>query len=72
MAVCRLGIDVIDQLPKERGSVQYAMMLVNYSTKWVEAEALTLITPWKITEFVYKNIVCSYRVPHTIVSNNSK
>ena len=26
--------------------------------------------PTKIKEFVYKNIVCRYGVPHTIVSDN--
>ena len=28
--------------------------------------------PRKIKEFVYKNIVCCYGVPHTIVSDNDK
>ena len=57
------GIDLISQLPK---------VTVDYFTKWVEAEALTSITPTKIKEFVYKNIVCRYGVPHTIVLDNSK
>ena len=47
-------------------------MVVDYFTKWVEAEALVSITPSKIKEFVYKNIVCQYGVPHTIISNNGK
>ena len=45
-------------------------MAIDYFTKWVEAEALASITPTKIKEFVYKNIVCRYGVPHTIVSDN--
>ena len=45
-------------------------MAVNYFTKWVEAEALASITPVKIREFIYKNIICRYRVPHTIVLEN--
>ena len=48
------------------------MVVVDYFTKWVEAEALVSITPAKIKEFVYKNIICRYRVPHTIVSDNDK
>ena len=31
---------------------------------------LAFITPAKIKEFVYKNIIYRYRVPHTIVSDN--
>ena len=47
-------------------------MAVDYFTKWGEAEALTSIMPAKIKEFVYKNIVCQYGVPHTIVLDNGK
>ena len=66
------GIDLIGQLPKGRGSIQYAVIVVDYFTKWVKAKALASIIPVKIKEFVYKNIVCRYRVPHTIISNNDK
>ena len=48
------------------------MVIVDYFTKWVKAEALALITPMKIKEFVYRNIICRYGVPRTIISNNGK
>ena len=47
-------------------------VVVDYFTKWVEAKALASITIAKIKEFIYKNIVCHYGVPHTIVSDNDK
>ena len=43
---------------------------MDYFTKWVKAEPFASITPAKIRKFVYKNIVCRYGVPHTIVSDN--
>ena len=48
------------------------MVAVDYFTNWVEAEALTSITPLKIKGFVYRNIVCQYGVPHTIILDNGK
>ena len=45
-------------------------MVVNYFTKWVEADSLASITPAKIRKFIYKNIVCRCGVPHTIISDN--
>ena len=51
------GIDLISQLPKGRGNAQYAVVVVDYFTKWVKAKELASITPGKIKEFVYKNIV---------------
>ena len=65
-----LGIDLIGRLPKERDSIQYAVVAVDYFTKWVEAEALVSITSAKIKEFVYKNIICWYGVPYTLMSDN--
>ena len=66
------GIDLISQLPKGKGGAQYAVVAVDYFMKWVEAEALASITPLKIKEFVYKNIICRYGVPHIIISDNGK
>ena len=63
-------IDLIGRLPKGRGSAQYVGVAVDYFTKWVKAKALASIMLAKIKKFVYKNIVCRYGVPHTIVSNN--
>ena len=36
----------------------------------VEVEALAFITLAKIKESIYKNIVCRYGVPQTIISKN--
>ena len=49
---------LIDQLSKGRGSVQYVVVDMDYFTKWVEPEVPASITPGKIKEFVYKNIIC--------------
>ena len=51
------GIDLIGQLPKKRGEAQYAMVAVDYCIRLVEVEALASITPLKIKEFVYRNLV---------------
>ena len=51
-------IDLIGQLPKGKGSAQYAVVVIDYFTKWVEVEVLASITLGKIKEFVDKNIVC--------------
>ena len=40
-----------------RGSVQYAIVAINYFTKWVEAEVLMSITLAKIKDLIYKNII---------------
>ena len=69
MAFIVWGIDLVGQLLK---GAQYAVVVVDYFTKWVETKALASITPTKIKEFVNHNIVCRYGIPHTIVSSNGK
>ena len=66
------GIDLIGHMPAGKGGVKYVMVAVDYFTKWVEAEPLATITAKKLKDFVFKNIVCRYGIPHTLISDNGK
>ena len=52
--------------------LKFLIVAINYFTKWVEAEPVMTITEAKITNFVWKNIICEFRVPCVIISNNGK
>ncbi|CAL8114257.1 unnamed protein product [Prunus armeniaca] len=56
------------------GTVQpkFAVVTIDYFTKWTEAEALTKITTAKIEHFVWKNILCRFGLPNVIVTDNGK
>ena len=71
MALHCLGINLIGQLPKGKHSVRYVVVAIDYFTKWLETEELASMTSSKIKEFVFKNIVCQYGVPYTIISDNN-
>ncbi|XP_063947521.1 uncharacterized protein LOC135152038 [Daucus carota subsp. sativus] len=66
------GIDLIGELPKGKGGVKYAVVAVDYFTKWAEAEHLASITARKLVDFVYRAIVCRYGVPYKLISYNGK
>ncbi|XP_074342869.1 uncharacterized protein LOC141680581 [Apium graveolens] len=66
------GIDLIGELPKARGGVKYAVVAVDYFTKWAEAEPLATITAKKLREFVHRAIVCRYGIPYKMISDNGK
>ena len=57
------GIDLIGALPAGRGGAKYAVVAVDYFTKWVEAEPLVNITAKQITTLVNKFIVYSLEYP---------
>ena len=64
------GIDIVDPLPLGKCQVKFLLIAIDYFTKWVEAEALAKITEAKIRSFVWKNIICRFGIPMTIISNN--
>ena len=64
------GIDITDLLPQGKKQVKFRLVTIDYFTKWVKAEALSTITGAKIRSFMWKNIVCKFGIPRTIISDN--
>jgi ribonuclease HI len=64
------GIDLIGPLPTGKGGVQYAIVAVDYFTKWAEAETLAKATDYQVINFVWKNVICRFGTPIAIVSDN--
>ena len=52
--------------------LKFLVVGIDYFTKWVEAKALAIITEKNIWSFVWKNIICRYRIPRVLVSDNGK
>ena len=63
---------MIGPLPTARAQAKFAIVAIDYFTKWVEAEPLSTITEAKCTSFIWKNIICRFGVPHSIVTDNMK
>ncbi|CAL8134747.1 unnamed protein product [Prunus armeniaca] len=59
-------------MPEGKGQVKYAVVAVDYFTKWAEVEALATITVARIKTFVWQNIVCHFSIPNTIVTDNGR
>ena len=56
------GIDIIGLFPQGKKQVKFLLVAINYFTKWVETEPLTIIIERKIQNFVWKNIVCRFGI----------
>ena len=52
--------------------LKFLVVGIDYFTKWVEAEALATITEKNIRNFVWRNIVCRYRIPRILVFDNGR
>ncbi|CAL9019244.1 unnamed protein product [Prunus brigantina] len=59
-------------MPEGKGQVKYAVVVVDYFTKWAEVEALATIIAARIETFVWQNIVSRFGIPNTIVTDNGR
>ncbi|XP_020421438.1 uncharacterized protein LOC109949730 [Prunus persica] len=66
------GIDLIGTMPQGKGQVKYAVVAVDYFTKWVEAEPLATITAAKKEDFVWTHICCRFGIPYAIITDNGR
>lgn len=62
------GIDLIGPIPTRKGQVRFAIVAVDYFTKWAEAEPLATTTEAKVRNFVWRNLICRFRIPHVIIT----
>lgn len=58
-------------LPKGKGGCRFIVVVVDYFTKWAEADALAKITVGDVQSFLWKSVVCRHGIPHTFVTDNS-
>ena len=48
------------------------VVVIDHFSKWVEAEALSTITPARVSSFFRNNVIFRYDMPHKIVTDNGK
>ena len=51
---------------------KFVVVAIDYFTKWAEVEPLAKITNKKVKDFIWRNMVCHFGIPHAIVSDNAK
>jgi len=65
-------MDIVGPFPPATGQRKFLLVAVDYFTKWIEAEPLASITAQEVQSFVWKNIVCRFGIPYTIITNNER
>ena len=66
------GLDILGPFPIVMRQLKFLIVGIDYFTKWVETKALATITEKNVRYFVWRNIICKYRIPKVLVSNNGK
>ena len=63
-------IDIVRPLPIGLAQKKLLLVATDYFSKWIEAEAFSLIKDKDVTQFIWKNIICQLGIPGSIVSDN--
>nr|MCH9869276.1 reverse transcriptase-like protein [Serratia marcescens] len=66
------GMDLLGPFPQATGQRKFLIVAIDYFTKWVEAEALAKITEDKIEKFFYRQVICRFGLPCTLITDNGK
>ena len=64
------GMDIVDPLPTRVAQKKFLLIATDYFSKSVEAKAYASIKDKNVSKFIWKNIVCQFRIPWAIVTNN--
>nr|CAN71493.1 hypothetical protein VITISV_011662 [Vitis vinifera] len=64
------GMDIVGPLPTAPAQKKFLLVATDYFSKWVEVEAYASIKDKDVTKFVWKNIVCRFGIPQTIIADN--
>ena len=63
------GIDIVGPFPTAPAHKKLLLVATYYSSKWIDVEAFTSIKD-KDVQFMWKNTVCRFGIPQSIVTNN--
>ena len=70
LALCSVGIDIVGPLPTAPAQKKILLVVTDYFSKWIEAEAFASIKDKDVIQFLWKNIVCRFGIPQSIVTDN--
>ena len=64
------GLDIVGPLPFAPAQKRYILVATDYFSKWVEAESYALIKDKDVIKFIWKNLICRYGLPQTLITDN--
>ena len=63
-------MDIVGPLLAAAAQKKFLLVAMDYFSKWVEAEAYASIKDKDVTKFIWKNIICHFGIPQTIIADN--
>ena len=64
------GLDILVPFPRAIGNRRFILIVVDYFTKWAEAEALVNIRDLDVKMFLWRNLVTRFGMLDSLISDN--
>ncbi|CAL9007762.1 unnamed protein product, partial [Prunus brigantina] len=64
------AIDLVGPMPTAPANKEMMIVATDYFTKWIEAKALSSTKEADVERFIWKNIICIFGCPQSIVTDN--
>lgn len=62
------GMDIVGKLPTAPTQKVFMLVVTDYFSKWVEAEAFSQVREKEAKSFIWKNVICKFGILHEIVT----
>ncbi|XP_074374328.1 uncharacterized protein LOC141714726 [Apium graveolens] len=66
------GMDILASFHVASGQRKFIVVSIDYFTKWIEAKTLAKITTKQFSQFFWENMICRFRIPRILVTNNGR
>lgn len=63
-------MDIVEKLPKARGGKVCMLAMMDYFSKWIEAEAFKQFKEKEVISFIKHNILTRFGIPAEITCDN--
>ena len=64
------GNDIVGPLPTAPAQKKLLLVATDYFNKWIKDDTFSSIKAKDVPRFIWKNIVCRFGIPRSIVSDN--
>ncbi|CAL9012001.1 unnamed protein product [Prunus brigantina] len=64
------AIDLVGPLPPAPAKKEMMIVVTDYFTKWIEVEALSSTKEADVEQFIWRNIICRFGYPQSLVTDN--
>nr|KYP36420.1 Retrovirus-related Pol polyprotein from transposon 17.6 [Cajanus cajan] len=64
------GMDILGPFLPAKGQVKFLIVVVDHFTKWIEAEAVAVISANNVHKFFWRNVITQFGVPHALITDN--